>query len=637
MKQKLNISNYKGNISQNDKFNYIYKQKQILNIPLKKKPIVKMKVYSNNLLIKNCEQKKNNENSTSISTLLKKERSTSATILPKNLAQKYKDKLLSIMNNSNQKTIENSSYYSPKNYNKTAKKEIKFNNYTFLIKDSYISELEKNINNDLLIYLKMINIYCQIELEINNIIRNYNNKIYTNDLYKALFELFNKFFENIEFFSQKGINFFVVNELNHIFSKIVKLLIVYYCLLFIILALLSIDDSIIIIKNQHEAKFKNFSKILFNAFYTFIYEELKLKNLFDTEQITSIENNFAKLNLHNFQIKYRTNFNSLKENFQNILSNLYTKVALYFEDVKELIKNLGCSSVSPISTSINQLIDLVDKKKLNKYINIINNVILYSLLNKNISIANKNIPKDKDIVYSTNQIPYLPPISNDKKYTLILGLDETLIYFFYSKISAKKDESHYGFFASEDNYDLFNNNSIENEDDDEDEECSKKGEILMRGMFLIRPYAKIFLEELSKYYEIVIFGNGTKEYCDKVIQILDLNNTLIKYRLYKQHISIKHINSTVKDLSLLGRNLNKTIIVDNIKDNFSLQPDNGLQIFSWKGDINDCSLKFLMDILKNIVVKNVKDVRKVIKKIKSELKKEKYQSYSKINVDTICI
>ena len=40
----------------------------------------------------------------------------------------------------------------------------------------------------------------------------------------------------------------------------------------------------------------------------------------------------------------------------------------------------------------------------------------------------------------------------------------------------------------------------------------------------------------------------------------------------------------IKDLSMLGRPLNKTLIVDNIGTNFRLQPDNGIQILSWYHD-----------------------------------------------------
>jgi TFIIF-interacting CTD phosphatases, including NLI-interacting factor len=40
----------------------------------------------------------------------------------------------------------------------------------------------------------------------------------------------------------------------------------------------------------------------------------------------------------------------------------------------------------------------------------------------------------------------------------------------------------------------------------------------------------------------------------------------------------------VKDLGNLGRDLSKTIIVDNLAENFALQPDNGIFIKTWLND-----------------------------------------------------
>jgi TFIIF-interacting CTD phosphatase-like protein len=54
----------------------------------------------------------------------------------------------------------------------------------------------------------------------------------------------------------------------------------------------------------------------------------------------------------------------------------------------------------------------------------------------------------------------------------------------------------------------------------------------------------------------------------------------------------------VKDLSKLGRPLNKTIIVDNVAENFSLQPDNGIFIKSWFEDPSDTALLELAPLLK---------------------------------------
>ena len=206
-------------------------------------------------------------------------------------------------------------------------------------------------------------------------------------------------------------------------------------------------------------------------------------------------------------------------------------------------------------------------------------------------------------------------------------------HYFYSKVPIK-DEPHYGYFSSDDEYGQFNNYLISDENERERVD-ENNNDSLKIGMFLLRPYAKQFLQELNEYYEIAIFTTGTKEYCDRVLQLLDLDNDLIKYRLYKHHIALKDANISVKDLSLLGRDLSKTIIVDNLDGNFRLQPNNGLPIITWKGDINDYSLKYIARILKNIVINKVSDVRKIIKKIKTQIKSEKNPIYSKINLSEI--
>ncbi len=48
---------------------------------------------------------------------------------------------------------------------------------------------------------------------------------------------------------------------------------------------------------------------------------------------------------------------------------------------------------------------------------------------------------------------------------------------------------------------------------------------------------------------------------------------------------------------MLGRPLQKTIIVDNIGANYRLQPDNGIQILSWYNDQEDDILGKLYALL----------------------------------------
>ena len=171
--------------------------------------------------------------------------------------------------------------------------------------------------------------------------------------------------------------------------------------------------------------------------------------------------------------------------------------------------------------------------------------------------------------------PFLPPISENYQYTLVLDIDETLVHFF-----PKND--------------------------------------IVNGMFLVRPYCLEFLKNLNQIYEIVTFSEKEKDYVDNILNILDINNNFIKYRLYFEHNSF-FLNGMVKDLNKLGRDLKKVIIVDNNKNNFIMQQDNGILLKPWKYDINDTQLMDLMKILNDIVELNVEDVTKVIKKINHEI------------------
>lgn len=72
---------------------------------------------------------------------------------------------------------------------------------------------------------------------------------------------------------------------------------------------------------------------------------------------------------------------------------------------------------------------------------------------------------------------------------------------------------------------------------------------------------------------------------------------MIQHRLYRHHIE-KNGDNWVKDLSALGRDLSKVIIIDDIQKNFEKQPDNGIKIKSFTGQSHDKALLELAPILK---------------------------------------
>ena len=110
--------------------------------------------------------------------------------------------------------------------------------------------------------------------------------------------------------------------------------------------------------------------------------------------------------------------------------------------------------------------------------------------------------------------------------------------------------------------------------------------------FKIRPNCITFLKTLSRYYEIVIFTAASQDYADWILDVLDPTKTYIQHRLYRQHTQYDD-GVYVKDLTLLGRDLKKTIIIDNIRENFERQDANGIEIVTWLSDPNDRELENL--------------------------------------------
>jgi CTD small phosphatase-like protein 2 len=83
-----------------------------------------------------------------------------------------------------------------------------------------------------------------------------------------------------------------------------------------------------------------------------------------------------------------------------------------------------------------------------------------------------------------------------------------------------------------------------------------------------------------------------------VLDQLDQNKS-IAYRLCRQH-TVKASNAFIKDISKLGRDLDKMIIIDNVEDNYQLQKENGLNIKNFLGEEDDNELNELLpDLISN--------------------------------------
>ncbi|EMG49745.1 Mitochondrial import inner membrane translocase subunit TIM50, partial [Candida maltosa Xu316] len=125
-----------------------------------------------------------------------------------------------------------------------------------------------------------------------------------------------------------------------------------------------------------------------------------------------------------------------------------------------------------------------------------------------------------------------------------------------------------------------------------------------------RPGLDYFLGYLSQYYEIVVFATNSQIYSDKTVNKLDPYHAYISYALFREACRYKD-GKLIKDLSLLNRDLGKTVMIDVDEESASLQPDNAIIVEKWQGKPDDYLIS-LIPFLEYLATQPVKDVRPIL-------------------------
>ena len=294
-----------------------------------------------------------------------------------------------------------------------------------------------------------------------------------------------------------------------------------------------------------------------------------------------------KDNIWALKLQYIVNnskISQIKEIQNNYLLSPINKIKNYTNQLIKKIKIILRDYDSEFSNVLNNFLTKIESKSYEE----INDFFRFNILRENnfegSIVASSYLKKKK--YYKPISAPYIREPSM-KPFTLILDLDETIISF---KIKSNKE-----------------------------------------GILRARPFLFGFLEEMSHYYELIVWTSATEAYANSLIDAIEFEKKYFDYVFYREHAIIMG-EDFVKDLTRVGRDLDRIIIVDDMPQNFRLQKRNGITIKPFLGDdFNDTALYDLLPILKHIA-EDKKDVRIGLQKYRDEIVKKVTSNISKHNI-----
>ena len=146
----------------------------------------------------------------------------------------------------------------------------------------------------------------------------------------------------------------------------------------------------------------------------------------------------------------------------------------------------------------------------------------------------------------------------------------------------------------------------------------------------MRPGIISFLLGIKPYYEIIAYTKLSKEYSELIIQHIENNRQLFDYNLYREHCVLIG-NKFIKDISRIGRDMKKIIMVDDIPENLERHKENGILILPYNGVEDNEEDRVLFELKKLLILFykiGYEDLRNAIKSYKNEI-------YDKITMGNI--
>lgn len=111
-----------------------------------------------------------------------------------------------------------------------------------------------------------------------------------------------------------------------------------------------------------------------------------------------------------------------------------------------------------------------------------------------------------------------------------------------------------------------------------------------------RPFVEEFFNEMSLYFDIILFTASLEQYSSPLLQFID-KNKVIKH-VYNREYCKYFEGCFFKDLSIINKDYKDLIIIDNNPASYSFNKENGIPIKSWFDDPNDNELIKLIPFMK---------------------------------------
>ena len=579
----LQKKNYKDNINNNDNLGKIYELKNSLGNPKYARNIMINRDLRNNRIISvsttpDCSRtehkfysfigrKNKKKNKYELMTNQKNHRSKSYNLIKNNYTA--------------DNSLDNESYNNNNNIRSIGQRLDTNPSYLLTINNNNNSLIQEEIqttnrNNDIINPEINLDDLTYIEGRLNDIILSLNNNKNIFDI-NAKYECFQflKFYKKSTFFN-KFPSFFTFNN-----QLIIKS--AFNLHLFIIIITYNLSSNQNMLNKVLIILRKIYNLLKMNLFIfirqielvwkddTYSYNDLRFQtcHYYLNQKGIYYLNENDKINLIN------NNCISMVNDIKIILNLYLTMNNKFYNDLKDIYLNISKINEQDIYTYFYNCLAIDDNNSIDNSNNIYNN--------NNNSFIQKEKEEDEifldNIIFSYRLNKAIPPFLNNsskKKFSIVLDLEDTLLNIRY----------------------LTN------------------GKLLLS----LRPGLISFLSGIKQYYEIISFSKFSKNYSSTIINYIEGNRKLFDYNFYREHCLLIG-RKFYKDISRIGRDMKRIIMIDDLPENLEKHGDNGILIKPYDGDEQDND-RVLYELRKMLILfykLGYDDIRTAIKKFKSDI------------------